>query len=362
MSDEVAAPPSDGGGQSTVTSTPAPASTPATTPSAPAQTEAPVPSRREAIQRAFAKVDAEPKAEPKIDSTGRVHGPDGKFAPKTEGETSAAAPPAEPPKPKRPPLPRLAKPIQEKWETLGEDVHDEWYRMHDEMNAGIEKYKPGHEAYEALKAFDERARQTGTTLADALRNYTGIEDMLRSNPVAGVVQIARNIGVHPVAIAQQILRIAQGQQGHPQQQQFNPQQAFAPYANKIQSLEKTIEEMQSAPLKQEIEKLQAEKPFFEHLRPKMAKLVMDGKAQTPAEAYEMAVAEDPHIKEAIEALNARKAAPEAQQPRQTQEQIQEKAKLSVTGSPTVGSNPSNRKPAGSAREAVQNALSQVGLR
>jgi hypothetical protein len=355
MSDEVAAPPSDGGGEtSSVASTPAPA-----------QTKAPEVTPREAVQRALAKVDAHPqpsgpdapvaaaaKPEAIVSEDGRLRGPDGKFVAK-EGE-----PPLE--KPKRQPPSRFAKEALAHWETTPEPIQAEIDRAITELTSGLEKHKSAAESYASLKDFDERARRSGTTLTDALRNYTGIEDMLRANPVQGVVQIARNIGVHPVAIAQQIMRMAQQPQRPQQPPQFNPQRAFAPYAAKMQELQSQLEEIQTAPIKQEIARLQS-KPFFEMLRPRMADLVTKGRAQTAAEAYDLAVAEDAQVKEAIEALNARKGS-EAPQQGLTPEQIREKAKLSVTGSPTNGSNPTNRKPAGSAQEAVRNALSQVGLR
>ncbi len=354
MSDEIASPPSDGGGEtSSVASTPAPA---------PAQTEAPATSAREALERAFDKVDGQPAGTTAKDGARTFHG--NQFV-GPNGEPKAGEPV------KRPVPSRFAKEAHPDWDITPERVQAETERALKELTDGLEKHKGEAEKYRNdYGSFEQIIAQNrdnfarrGIMPAQAFGMLLNAQATLDANPIMGIARIAQTYGIHPMQAAQQLAALAQGQQRQPQYQQqpqFDPRRAFAPYAQEIHSLKSQLEEIQTAPIKQEIARLQSEKPFFEMLRPRMADLVTKGRAHTPAEAYDLAVAEDAQLKEAIEALNARKGQDAQQQG--TPEHIREKAKLSVTGSPTSGSNPSTRKPAGSAREALQAAFSQVGLR
>jgi hypothetical protein len=85
----------------------------------------------------------------------------------------------------------------------------------------------------------------------------------------------------------------------------------------------------------------------------MATLMKAGMASTLDEAYESAS----RLKPAAVA-SAQVPAPQVQKPdfsAQTQ-----KGQLSVKGSPSAGSNPDNRKPPATSRDAVRRALAQVG--
>ncbi len=57
---------------------------------------------------------------------------------------------------------------------------------------------------EQLKPFDEMARKSDTTLAAALKNYTEMEALWRSDPVAGFSVVCLNMGKNPLAVIEEI--------------------------------------------------------------------------------------------------------------------------------------------------------------
>jgi hypothetical protein len=109
-----------------------------------------------------------------------------------------------------------------------------------------------------------------------------------------------------------------------------------------------------------VETFSKDHPYLDELTPLMVQLMEGGVAKRDlSDAYEKAVRLTPEIASKIEA--DKKAAAAAQTSQPDPAQTQKKAALSITGSPSPGSNPSARKAPGSAREALQNAFSQVGL-
>lgn len=330
----------------------------------------PAASPREALERALAKVDggqtaapAAPaataaKSEPAPDADGRLRGPDGKFAAK-DGAIAAPGTP-EPPKPTRQPPQRFNKAAQEAWGQAPEVVQAEIDRAIQELTAGIDKHKPGSEAYEAIKRYDEMARQSGTTLDKALEAYTNIEQAWVRNPAHGFVAVCQNLGVAPGAMLQ---HIAQALNGSPQFQQGDTPEVAA-LKGQITALEQKLNGFGSTLSQRNaetvIDRFIAERdangapahPYFEDLADSIAHMLETGFAKDLSDAYAKAVRLNPEV--------AAKIAKDNEPKPDLAAQTQKKAALQITGSPHPGSNPAS-KPAGSAREAVQNALAQVGL-
>jgi len=173
-------------------------------------------------------VAAEPAADKPTD--GRARDEKGRFA-KKEGEPQESAPakdpaaPAEPAKqPDKAPAegaaqaagPEGTAPVgpptswavgaKAQWDKLSPEVKAAIAKRESEIAAGSEKYK----GYRALDPYVEMAQRSGTTLDAALKAYTGLEDMLRRDPVQGLVQVAQNLGWSRDQAAQHFARIAQG--------------------------------------------------------------------------------------------------------------------------------------------------------
>lgn len=93
--------------------------------------------------------------------------------------------------------------------TLPAEVQQAVAKREQEVNNGFAKLAE----YKPIERYVEMARRGGTTLDKALENYVGIEQLLRTDIARGFEQIARNIGVSPVEMAQKILA-AHGHSGN----------------------------------------------------------------------------------------------------------------------------------------------------
>jgi len=233
--------------QTEVPVNPNPVSAPAPVGSqAPAKPEAPPTSRREAIQRAFSKVDTRPKPEaarPKIghnqppepidrekptidlkrrpdDQPGqkgdvpqkgaaqpRDRAEHGHFAPRQPAQSQAAttattanaavASHARLPEtaPYRDPPVRLHERAKADWANTPESVRGEIHRANGEFQRAYGQYRADHQVMETIRPFQQMAAQQGTTLERALTSYTSMEQRLRQDPVAGFDVITQNLNL-----------------------------------------------------------------------------------------------------------------------------------------------------------------------
>lgn len=336
------------------------------------------PSTREALERAFANVDAGVDAPSDTGKAAAERARDeaGRFAkaekpaegdPATPAKAAAAPqdgqePPAAPetaPAAAGAPQ-RFSKAAQEAWAQAPEAVRAEVTRMEAELTKGLNEYR---QRFEPIKQFDEMARQGGTTLDKALSAYVGMENLIRRDPVAGMLTVCRNAGIDPRKVAEAMTARVGG--GQPPQGgeggQPDPRDAhIAELRREIQrlggavnSVGQTVQQQrQQEAMRQvsaEVESFAKDHPRFDELADDIAEMLSTRYAKDLHDAYVKA----DRLRPAAAQAPAQPATPRAQTP--------PKASLSITGSPAGGSNPATRKPAGSAREALQNALAQVGF-
>lgn len=111
--------------------------------------------------------------------------------PESEVRPQAAAQPVqvaqEKPEPVSPPS-SWSIPAKAKWDALPPEVRDAIAKRETQIDNGFKEY-------EGLKPFTERAKQSGTTLTQALSAYTGIEDMIRRDIGSGLMHITHNAGL-----------------------------------------------------------------------------------------------------------------------------------------------------------------------
>lgn len=337
-----------------------------------AQPEKPV-STRQALEKAFKQFDepAAKTADNRDPKTGQFT-QKAKDAEATKPADRAAAPVAPvqeqttAPAQIKPAPSRMSKEAQAAWAQVPEVVRNEVERGYAELQNGIEKYKA---AFEPIKQFDEMARNSGTTLDKALTSYVGIENLLRKDVLAGMREVCRNIGVDPAKVG---AALAEGQQpqGGDTIEVTQLKQQLAGALQEIKGLKEQFtgftQSSQDAQLKAEVDAFKKDKPYFDEIAPVAAKLLSGGLANDLASAYDMAVRLTPEIAAKIEAAKA--AAAQGTQPANAQPKPKPaevahtgKAKLSISGSPSSGSDPATRKPAGSTREALANAFANAGL-
>jgi hypothetical protein len=97
--------------------------------------------------------------------------------------------------PYRDPPARISERAKQDWDSAPESVRGDYHRLHQEADNIHRHYRGVAEAYEPVAAYDQLARQQGTTLQQALSNYIGIENKLRTDPVAGLDTIVNNLGL-----------------------------------------------------------------------------------------------------------------------------------------------------------------------
>jgi hypothetical protein len=81
------------------------------------------------------------------------------------------------------------------WEAVPETVRGAMHRRAQEMEQGIQKYRSDAQAYEPLRQYADMAKQSGTTIDQALGRYVGMEQKLRSDPMGGLQEIVANLGL-----------------------------------------------------------------------------------------------------------------------------------------------------------------------
>jgi hypothetical protein len=367
----------------TETAVETPAETPEAAPEAAAEevsTEAP--STKEALAKAFETLDTrdaaesgeQPTPEPEAQDD-RPRNPDGTFA-KVEGEKPAAeaakAPevtaetpetPAEPEtvaKFSEPPS-RFSPDAKAVWNDAPEPVKAEITRAVTELEQGIEQHRAAFEPYKSLDA-DLQAR--GQNINDVVAHYSGIENLLRSNPIQGFNQICQNLGVSLHDIAAQVM-------GQPADQRAVQQDSLvSDLRNQISSLQQEIQGVKTTVQTQteeqvlkQIQDFAADKPRFEELAGDITMFLNSGRvAQDDLQgAYDLAERLNPAPNPTpapTPEVPAPTPATEVTQPAAAQTR---KGQLSPSGAPSSGSNPANKKPPSSAREAIAGAFAQVGI-
>jgi hypothetical protein len=181
---------------------------------------------------------------------------------------------------------------------------------------------------------------------------------LEATKVKAQADICRNYGVDPRAVAQHLA-------GAPQQGGQSPE--VASLKAEIAELKRNVGGVSQSFAERDalakIEAFAASAPEFESVSETVAKLLKSGFATDLQGAYDAAIRLNPDVAARIEAAKAAKQSPAAPAAPPTPDQPPahtRKAGLSISGSPS-GSNPGSRKPAGSTREALDRAFSQIGL-
>jgi hypothetical protein len=83
---------------------------------------------------------------------------------------------------------------REVWRNTPHAVQQEVARMAQEHAAATEQTRETVERYESFRQYDDLARSNGRDLRQSLERMTQVEDMLQSNPVAGLNAILMEVG------------------------------------------------------------------------------------------------------------------------------------------------------------------------
>lgn len=303
-----------------------------------------------------AKVETkpEPKAEPKELPT---RGEGGKFAAK---DAPAAPKPAEPVKPSHTaedaPA-RFTDTAKAKWAAADPEIRGETLRMQKELTDGFQKYKAAAERDGTLNEFHEMAKASGKELHGVVREYVNMENLLRSNPEAGLERILDRIGLTPRQYAEHILNKTPDQQASQQDATIRELRAeLAAIRQEVGGVTKTIEQQRQDATLTEVNKFAADHPRFEELADAISEELKHG--YSLSEAYSRAERLNP-----APAGTAKEDPPAAssaavQDPPPVQP---DKGQKSINGAPSSGSSPSGKKRVAlSIDESLSRAFGRAG--
>lgn len=354
---------------------------------APVVEQKPASSPREALDRAFAKVEAkgkepakpveakpEAKVEPKAE---QPRGEGGKFASKEATQPQTApqveAKPAQATEQQTKPTSYAEAPkgyseaAKAEWANTPEAVRGDIHRRQGELEKGINQYR---EVVEPLKPYLQRAQQSGTTLDKALSQYMGIEDLLRQDLFAGLERIISNTGVKNQDGRPATLRdIAAAIVGQPTDQALaqNDQamQQMRAENHALKQENATLKQEKQARLEREnltrVTSFAEKHPRFEELSDEIAlevKMIQQFQPDIDHDQLlEMAYRRADRLNPAATSPNP---AQEPVIPAQLAAEVQPKGSKSISGAPSQGSNPAaKRPPAKSNREALDRAFASI---
>ncbi|MBS1065925.1 hypothetical protein JK164_08125 [Gluconobacter kondonii] len=353
---------------------------PQAAPEQPEVTPEPKPqTRREAIEAAANKLEKGEQAPHKLDPEQSSTNPRedaGKPSEKVqpddnaEHETAEADKPAkteQDPEKKTYKAPaRFLPKAQDTWANTPNAVKAEVSRMERDFEAMAREGMEDRRYRQELKEFEEYASKSGAKLSDALKVYTEIDRHLAENPVQGISEILKRIGMTPQQYAQivqqnsphyQALMMQRRAQDVPSQEQVSPE---------VQQLRTQLHEEQSKRVYAEvIQPFRTAHPRFDELQETIAQCLNSG--MIPAglshnerleAAYDMA-----------ERLSPRSTSPQANLGAPAQDLGAQTANpragknLSIKGAPSSGSPASPvRRGKLSRREAIVAAMDGASRR
>jgi len=262
--------------------------------------------------------------------------------------------------PFREPPPRMADHAKQEWAAAPESVRGEVHRMTREFDQAYQHYRGAAEAFMPVAKFDQMAKQYGTTLEQALTNYTGIEQKLRADPVAGLDQIVYNLGLTDPETGRRItLRdvayhvLSQSPEQLKQMQQGNQQNAaqhqIGALHREVTGLKQHLSQMHTAQqfhyTRSQVDQFADQHPRFDELGPLIERELQLGFDLDTA--YRRADLLYP-------ATHAAQTRPPSAQTRTTDR--------SISGAPEAGPSNGQSRPKGpppSRRDAIQNAIRRV---
>lgn len=319
-----------------------------------------------------AKADAKPEAETKSEPVAKDRAADGKFT------APVAAEPKPEPKPTafREAPPRFDDAAKSEWEAVPEGTRGAIHRTVRELEQGITKHREAAEAFEPIRKYADMAKQSGTDLATALQRYTGMEQELRRDPIAGLQAVVANLGIKnpqtgmPVTlrdIAAHVLgqkpdQVASQHEASNQQLRQQVAQLQQQISGVTQHVQSQQQEARVASVASEWDGFKASNPRATELEPYMAEFLQKypAPANMPvrerlADAYAFAAAKFPSP---TGAHTADQLAPLAQTQAQPKP-INPAGQKSVSGAPSGKAEVATRKL--SRKEAINKAMSQIGL-
>lgn len=315
-----------------------------------------------------------------------------------EPPAAAAAPatttsePPEPAKITEPPQeatripPSLSAAIKAQWSALAPEVQKEFERIEGSTQAAKaewDKKAQRFNRYEEIFAPHRDAWAVqGLSDLQAVERMVAAEQVLRTDPMRGIVYLAQTYGVNLPQIAMQMTGgQAPGAQVGQQPGQVAPNAAdhpaLQPLMEQVQTLQSQLTELttgtaeaKAAEARSKIASFAADPAnlYFNNVQDDVALLLETGKAETLEDAYQMAIWASPEIRPLLlKAEQDRVAAEAAERTARAQAEANDRARTqaaqhaagSVTGAPSPGAVAPRPGSTGNLREDILAARSEV---
>lgn len=254
-----------------------------------------------------------------------------------------------------------------KWANVPNEVKGEFHRVSQEYEAEIQRHKQASTEFEAIREFSERARSSGTDLKTALTSYTQMEDMLRTNPVAGLNAIVQNLGLRTSDgraltlhdVAQHIVQNPQALQQAMHSQQA-PQHQMQQPSREIEELRAEIQSIKAQSIAPTIESFISQHPDYHTLEDHIISILKSGVIE---QIYGQGLAPEQRLSEAYRMAGGRspsrsdsEAVQQHSQPVQQARPVDPDGQKSIKGAPTNGKSAEPDKRFKSNREALEAAF------
>jgi hypothetical protein len=296
----------------------------------------------EAVRTALAKVkadEAKAKAEPAKEPAKPV-----------DANTPDVSPTDPKPVAKYEPPSRLSEDAKQRWHEAPEPVQREVDRMHRELSQGLEKYKQSAERDAPLQPYHQMAQQGGKDLKTVIDGYWQAEQAIRRDPVSGLDAVCKNMGFSLRDIAAHVL--GQPAEQHADAELRQLRQTVHHLQQQIGGVTQTFEQQRMSAVLDKINTFKNANPRYNELEADMVKLIESGIAKDLADAYTKADRLNPAAKLQLNnAASSAAAAPEAQTLRESK---------SISGAPTPGSSPAEKRRSSSIRESLKRAAARAG--
>lgn len=227
---------------------------------------------------------------------------------KVDASAPLATPQLSPASPAIAPPPGWSVVAKAEWEKLPAPVREAVAKRETEISAGLAElgeWKP-------LKPYSELAKQSGTTLSQALDRYIAYERAIMAKPVEAVLGIIRDFNIDPTQIAAALGAPAATPKPSDPQPQPQPQPpprpdpALAELKTIVTQLASTINGQTQASVQSELTAFQnavengkPKHPFFDNVKITMGRLMQTGEATSLEDAYDKACWANSEIRSAL---------------------------------------------------------------
>lgn len=248
------------------------------------------------------------------------------------------------------------------WAAAPEPIRAEVHRAIRELEQGHEKYRADAEAFSQVKEFDELARRNNTSLRDAMTRYINLERTLLTNPLDGIEAVCDFAGVSLHELAAAVTGQAPDQhQSHNDATIRALRQEISGLKQQIGGVTSSLEQQHRSGIETAVDDFASNNPRFEELADDIVFFIESGRTRDLAEAYQMAdrlnpapSALAPSAPGQFVTASTAPAAFAADLEAQTR-----KGSKSVSGAPSLGSDPGTGKRSTSIRESLSRAMARA---